>query len=255
MTYEEFIQNIINTRGQWNTKRGEYWEGHHIVPKCMGGLGKTDRKHPNIIRLYAQEHYEAHRLLYIENPTSLKLARAWFAVSHCINKNGKCVRIDANEYARLRKKISESTSKQFKGQIPWNKGKHDVYSEKSLKRMSCSLMGHVPWNKGKKHSSETIEKIKVARKLKQSGENEPHLGKHHSAETKLKLQEHFRNNPSRSVMIIDESTNTVYISKSECIRKLGIGRKALKNHLRNNKEWKGHRLRILKENSTCYGKL
>lgn len=42
MTYNDFIQNIINTRGQWSdevihSNRG--FEKHHIIPKCLGGLG------------------------------------------------------------------------------------------------------------------------------------------------------------------------------------------------------------------------
>ena len=38
VTYNEFINNIIKTRGQWGIKKGEYKEVHHIIPKCMGGL-------------------------------------------------------------------------------------------------------------------------------------------------------------------------------------------------------------------------
>lgn len=34
MTYSEFIQSIINTRGQWNIPDGEYFENHHITPRC-----------------------------------------------------------------------------------------------------------------------------------------------------------------------------------------------------------------------------
>jgi hypothetical protein len=39
MTYIEFLQNIINTRGQWNAEiRKTYCERHHITPRCKGGL-------------------------------------------------------------------------------------------------------------------------------------------------------------------------------------------------------------------------
>lgn len=42
--YDKFIQNIIDTRGQWskeikNMKRG--YARHHILPKCLGGLPKS----------------------------------------------------------------------------------------------------------------------------------------------------------------------------------------------------------------------
>lgn len=52
MTYKEFIDNIINTRGQWNIPEGEYYEVHHIIPKCLGGLPQYyshNMKHSNLI--------------------------------------------------------------------------------------------------------------------------------------------------------------------------------------------------------------
>jgi len=50
--YYEFIQNIINTRGQWVIPEDGYYESHHILPICMGGEPKKrDRnlKHDNLI--------------------------------------------------------------------------------------------------------------------------------------------------------------------------------------------------------------
>ena len=40
-TYEEFIQNILKTRGRFECG-DEYHERHHIVPKCMGGTDEED---------------------------------------------------------------------------------------------------------------------------------------------------------------------------------------------------------------------
>ena len=37
MTYNEFIQNILNTRGRFGIPEGEYKERHHIIPECNGG--------------------------------------------------------------------------------------------------------------------------------------------------------------------------------------------------------------------------
>lgn len=76
ISYNEFIQNIINTRGQWNVDANSYWEGHHIIPKCMGGEGKSRDKHPNIIWLYPREHLIAHFLLYFENKDNIKISNA-----------------------------------------------------------------------------------------------------------------------------------------------------------------------------------
>ena len=69
MQYDDFITNIIKTRGQWDiTADVDYWEGHHIVPKCMGGDGKSRSKDPNIIWLLPEEHFIAHYLLCLKYP-------------------------------------------------------------------------------------------------------------------------------------------------------------------------------------------
>ena len=84
MTYAEFILNIISTRGQWGIPKGKYFEAHHIVPVCMGGKPSREEsnsrtkylKHPNIIRLYAKEHFIAHKLLAEENTGDLGIQQA-----------------------------------------------------------------------------------------------------------------------------------------------------------------------------------
>lgn len=77
--YYTFIQDIIKARGQWNPP-SEYWEGHHIIPKCLGGLGHARQKHSNIIRLTAAEHFTAHRLLAELFPENSKLVYAFWAM-------------------------------------------------------------------------------------------------------------------------------------------------------------------------------
>ena len=42
MTYNEFIQNILDTRGRFGIPDGEYKERHHIVPKCLGGTNDKE---------------------------------------------------------------------------------------------------------------------------------------------------------------------------------------------------------------------
>lgn len=97
--YKEFIDNIIKTRGQWNVPKGEYWEGHHIIPRCMGGEGKNRSKHSNIIRLTAQEHYEAHKLLALENPNNKGIVFAFWRMSTTRSKNRKkYLTISAQDY-------------------------------------------------------------------------------------------------------------------------------------------------------------
>lgn len=76
LTYSEFIDDIIKSRGQWGIADDECFEGHHIIPKCLGGKGNSDKRDLNIIRLTPQEHYIAHKLLAIEHPDNEKLLYA-----------------------------------------------------------------------------------------------------------------------------------------------------------------------------------
>ena len=77
MTYNEFIQNIIKTRGQWNIPDGEYFEKHHIIPKCIGGSNDNQ----NIIWLYPREHFIAHKLLAEENSDIQPLQYAYWRMA------------------------------------------------------------------------------------------------------------------------------------------------------------------------------
>ena len=49
VTYEEFINNIIQTRDRFACG-DEYHERHHIIPKCIGGTDDKD----NLIDLFAR---------------------------------------------------------------------------------------------------------------------------------------------------------------------------------------------------------
>ena len=166
ITYDEFIQNIINTRGQWNIPSGEYFEVHHIVPKCMGGegqirKGRNVQKHPNLIYLYAHEHFIAHKLLARENPKNKSLVYAWSMMAF---PKGKCHRdyeITPYEYEDLRKLQSEilkTDNPQSKVGSPWNKGKHGVYTEETLARIRAPR----PQMRGIKKSKETREKMSAS---------------------------------------------------------------------------------------------
>lgn len=112
MTYNEFINNIINTRGQWSEELREvYCERHHIIPKSWGG--KPDildwKPHDNIIWLYPEEHYIAHKLLYLENPKDYGLFAAWRGTT-------KNCSISAEDYAEL-KNYSHSFPREIQEKI------------------------------------------------------------------------------------------------------------------------------------------
>ena len=93
LTYEEFIQNILNSRGRFNCD-DEYHERHHIVPKCLGGTNDEE----NLIDLFAREHFEAHRLLALENPDNNELVYAWNCMAILNNDRQSRYIITPEEY-------------------------------------------------------------------------------------------------------------------------------------------------------------
>ena len=149
MTSSEFLANIIATRGQFGIPKTEYFEMHHIIPRCLGGLGdydngefKQNSVHPNCIWLYPREHFIIHKLLAQENPKNPKLVWSWHAMWI---KNGK------ERY--------EPTPEE--------------YEERKILLHSCGL------------SEETKQKMSIAN----AGKNNGMYGKHHSDKTKEKLRQ------------------------------------------------------------------
>lgn len=208
-TYEEFINNILDTRGRFACG-DEYHERHHIVPRCMGGSNDED----NLIDLFAREHFIAHKLLAQENPDNSKLAYAWSMMAWTKRNYQDRCEVSPEEYEEAKKKLSETLSKTRKG-IPRppfseehkrkigeaNKGKivseetkkkmresHKNTSEETRKKMRenhADFRGEKHPMFGKHHTKETKEKISLAKK----GSPSPTKGKHLSEETKRKLSD------------------------------------------------------------------
>lgn len=167
MTYKEFIQNILDTRGRFAC--GDmYYERHHIVPKCMGGGDKKE----NLIDLYAKEHYEAHRLLALENPDNDKLIYAWWMMSTVKSENtNERYEVSAEEYEEARKYLSSMMSKKMSGE------NNNFY--------------------GKHHSDEVKEQMKQSQKNRfENPENHPNYGKTTPEVTRIKISE-ANSNPSK----------------------------------------------------------
>ena len=147
ITYDEFIQNILNTRGRFGCG-DEYCERHHILPKCMGDGNEEE----NLIDLLAREHFIAHQLLVKENPDNSSLIYAWSLMAWAKRDYQDRYVVTPEEYESIKIALSES-----------RKGSKNPFY-------------------GKKHSEEMRQKIKELN----SGENHPWYGRHHSEETKKK---------------------------------------------------------------------
>lgn len=126
MDYKKHYQNLISTRKNRVLKEGEYYEKHHILPKCLGGSNDE----ANLIVLTAREHYLAHWLLLKIHPNIWKLKHAFYQMSRMNNINARV--ISSIQYERGKRYFSEGCKQRMK---EWNPGKSENSRKKASQRM------------------------------------------------------------------------------------------------------------------------
>ena len=191
MNYKEYIDNILNTRGRFACGN-KYHEKHHIIPKCIGGTDDEE----NLIDLLAREHFEAHRLLALENLDNKKLVHAWWTMTNFKNQYQNRHITSAVEYEEAKKIWSKKYSESISGANHWDVsgennpmyGKH--HTEETKKKISQANAGKLSSMKGKKHSKNTRKNMSIkAKERLKNKENHNMYGKHHTEETKQKISE------------------------------------------------------------------
>jgi len=207
MTYNEFIQNIIDTRGQWSeeVRLSGVCEKHHIIPRCMGGKpfkrSELNWKHlENIIWLFPEEHYIAHKLLALENPTNYKLVSAWKRIH--LDKRHDNKEISCEEYRILR----------------------ECYYKTSPRGSEHPFYGHHLTNEHKNSISKAQKNKLVSDKTKDLIRNNTLKQFENSAENNLKKWgKYIKNNKNyykRKIICIE--TNIIYDSITEATRLTGF---------------------------------
>ena len=93
MDYLNLYNNLCSKK---HIDDDNYYEWHHIIPRCMGG---SDDK-SNLVKLTLREHYIAHMLLYKIYKTR-PLFDAYFFMSHR-NINGNTIRISSRQSEKLK---------------------------------------------------------------------------------------------------------------------------------------------------------
>lgn len=188
MTYSDFINDILSTRGRFIADANVYKEKHHIKPKSIGGTNSED----NMIDLFASEHYEAHKLLAQENPDDSALCYAWWMMAHIDDAHGREYVVSAEEYEEAKILAAKHMSELHRGkclsQAHRDKigqaGRGRQLSAEQKKQISDRMMGNV-YNVGRVISEETRQKISDSNKGKPS----PNKGKHLSQQTKDLIRE------------------------------------------------------------------
>ena len=116
MNYQRIYDQIIDRakkEKRVKVKGGTYYEAHHIIPKCLGGEGKTSqwRTHPNIVLLTGREHFVCHWLLYRIYPENTKLVFAFWAMCNQKSKYQEERYLSSSRtYEEARKAFSETSS-------------------------------------------------------------------------------------------------------------------------------------------------
>lgn len=106
MNYEKNYYDYINYVKFSNRELNDYYEVHHIIPKCLGGSDEKD----NLIKLTAREHFLAHYLLTKIYPNSNKLLDAFRMMGTKNNEQNRY--INSRLYESKRKEFSKARSKQ-----------------------------------------------------------------------------------------------------------------------------------------------
>lgn len=133
MNYEKMYENLIETRNNRILDEKEYYEKHHIIPKCLGGSDKKE----NLIHLTAKEHFIAHHLLYKcakDKNEQIKLGYAIIFLCYGNEKQTK-KKITARQYEIAKKILSNN----MKGTCYAKGLKHGPVPEERKIRISKAL--------------------------------------------------------------------------------------------------------------------
>ena len=175
MNYRKHYDSLINRAKSRDLDSKAYFEKHHIIPKCLGGLNSTD----NIVKLTPREHFVAHKLLVKIYPESKRLVYAAFLMTKSSSKHN---RVNNRLYGWLKESLSIS----IRGQNnPMYGRTHTLEARKKISEATKGrrLCGERNGMFGKTHTKESKEKI--SKTFKENGH--PWLGRKHSEEAKDKM--------------------------------------------------------------------
>lgn len=175
--YSTWYNRIIENAKHRISIDSEYYEIHHIIPKCMNGSNTTQ----NLVKLTAREHYVCHILLVKMVDDKNFNIRLRYALSFMSATTGK-------QYSYIRKIIRDN----MVGENNPRYGKTQSIETKEKISNNAKIRyanGQVPSFKGCKHKPETIEAMKQKLSKMMSGQNNPFYGKKHSEETRQHISE------------------------------------------------------------------
>lgn len=169
------IYTRINDNAKARGTSAEYYETHHIVPRCLGGTNEAD----NLVRLTAREHYICHALL-VKMHSGQTRHKMLYAFNAMRMNNQHQTRIVSRTYELFRIELQALKSQQMLENNPMDNAAHKAKHAEAMKiRIPVGM-------RGKTHSEETRQKMKAARAKQVI-----------TKETKRKLSEYNKANAQR----------------------------------------------------------
>jgi len=161
MNYEKIYNQLIE-RARQRTFVDGYTEIHHIIPKSEGGTDDKD----NLVELTGREHFVAHKLLWMDEPTNFSRAATYHMMSnHRGIKWGATYESARRVFVGENHPLRQSDVRKKQLEVVMGKPK----SKEHKKKISEAL-------KGKPKSKESIEKMKDSLPDR-SGKNNANYGK------------------------------------------------------------------------------
>lgn len=226
MNYKKIYNDLMLSRLLLKNSRikektqGQYFEGHHIIPKCKGGAGISTRpkNNENIVLLTAREHFLAHWLLWLIYKDR-QMALAFHKMLSTTKNTKRIISSGGFEDARNAYRITNIGNKYGVG------NKHNITEEqkqKQSKKMKGKFSGEKNPFYNKKHSEESKEKMRNGRIGMTKDKIWNYKGK------KIVLKE---NNVVRTFDTIDEIANFIGYSKSNVKNVLAGHQKTAKGYI------------------------
>jgi hypothetical protein len=160
MNYLNIYTSIIENAKSVNRKRIklEYFEKHHIVPKCIGGTNDAT----NLVLLTAKEHFICHHLLTkIYNNPKLKFA-FWAMCNQLTGDVDRKYKITSAVYKKAKEIFAIENSKRHSGKkMPES---HSIASSKRWKENNPNKPGVLSHFFGISKSAEAKAKISETKK-------------------------------------------------------------------------------------------
>lgn len=235
--YEKYIMNLISERGR-HINENVYFEKHHIIPKCIGGTDEDE----NLIDLYPEEHFIAHKLLAFEYPSNEKLVSAFSMMAFSKNKFQKRIELTPEEYKKAREIFSNMLKERWRdpdyrekqSAIIKKRWEDQDYREKQSEMRT--RLNHQMWeNPDFKESMR--EKLKNRWKQMNERDLEKYRNKMRDISNKLwNNQEYIRSHctPIRCI-----ETNEYFFKQKDAVQKYHINTSSLSTHLKGNQKYAG----------------